>query len=135
MGVGYSGLSTRYDAIRFAHLVEVCELSKASFRVRSFLKATKRTNPVTKKVPETVELLVWIHDNFIDLGSTADLQLRTSLMIGFFVCLRISEIENMRGGDLVSQSTEEGRALTIRIRKSKTDQEGHGGFTAIITNW
>ena len=35
-GVGYSGILTRYAAIRFAHFVEWCDLSKASFRIRSF---------------------------------------------------------------------------------------------------
>ena len=51
MGVGYSGLVTRYSAIRFVHLIEGCDLSKASFRVGSLLNAIKRLNPATKKAP------------------------------------------------------------------------------------
>ena len=124
MGVGYSGLVTRYAAIRFVHLVEGCDFGKAAFRVKSFLKAIKRMNPVTKKAPVTVELLLRIHANFIDSNCVSDLQLWAALMIGFFFCLRISEIQDLGENDLVFQSNPEGNALTIRIRKSKTDQEG-----------
>ena len=49
MGAGYSGLVTRYSAIRFVHLIEGCDLSKASFRVRSFSNAINCMNPVTKR--------------------------------------------------------------------------------------
>ena len=117
MGVGHSVLLTRYAAIRFVHLAEGCDLSKASFRARSFLKAVKRMIHVAEKAPFTAELLSWIKDNFTGVNSISDSQLWSALMIGFFYCLRISEIENLRENDLVSQSTDEGRALTIRIRK------------------
>ena len=68
MGVGYSGVLTRYAAIRFVHLVEGCDLSKALFLVRSFLKTIKRMNYATKKLPVTVELLSWVKGNFANLG-------------------------------------------------------------------
>ena len=109
-GVGYSGLVKRYSEIRFVRLIEGCDLSKESCRARSFLKAIKRLNPVAKEAPVAVELLSWIYGNFIDPKSVADLQLRASLMIGFF-CLRISEIEDLRENDLACQSTEDGNAL------------------------
>ena len=83
MGVGYSALVTRYCAIRFVHLVEGCDLSKASFRIRSFLKAAKRLNPVMKKIPATIELSTWISSNFIDSQSLPDTQLWAALMVGF----------------------------------------------------
>ena len=85
------------------------------------MKSIKRSNPVTKKAPVTVELLSGIYVNFIDTKSVADFQLRVALMIGFssVFCLRISEIGDLGGNDLVAQSTEEGDALTVRIRKSK----------------
>ena len=87
MGVGYSALVTRCCAIRFVHLVEGCDLSNASFRIRSFLKAAKRLNPVMKKIPATVELLSWISSNFVDPQSLPGNQLWAALMVGFsFVC-------------------------------------------------
>ena len=60
MGVWYSGLLSSYADIRFVRLVEGCDLSKASFRVRSFSNAINIMNPVEKKDPVAVELLNWI---------------------------------------------------------------------------
>ena len=54
-GVGYSGLLTRYASIRLVHLVEGCDLRTASFRVRSSIKAIKRS--AAKKMPVDAELL------------------------------------------------------------------------------
>ena len=102
-------------------------MSKASFRVRSFLKAIKRLNPVTKKAPVTVELLSSIYENFIDPKSVADLQLWASLTIGFFG-LRISEIGDLGENDLVSQSTEEGVLLLFVYANSKQTKKGKGPY-------
>ena len=49
MGVGYSGLVARYSTIRFAHLIDGCDLSKASFRVRSFVRAIKGLTQLRRK--------------------------------------------------------------------------------------
>ena len=38
----------------------------------------------------------------------------------------------MGENDLVSQSTQEGNALTVRIRKSETDQEGQGALRSLL---
>ena len=132
MGVGYSALVTRCCAILFARLIEGCDLSNASFRIRSFLKAAKRLNPVMKKIPGTVELSTWISSHFIDSQSLPDNQLWAALMVGFFFCMRVSEIENLRENDLVFQNTDDGMALAIRIRKSKTDQEYHGALRPLL---
>ena len=96
------------------------------------MNAIKRLNPVTKKAPMAVELLKWIYENFIDPNSLADLQHWASLMIGFFFCLRISEIEELRENDLVFQSTQDVNARTVRIRKSKSDQEGQGALRSLL---
>ena len=85
-----------------------------------------------KKIPVTVELLSWISSNFIDPQSLPDNQLWAALMVGFFYCLRISEVGNLRENDLVSQQTDDGAALTIRIRKSKTDQESQGALRSLL---
>ena len=50
----------------------------------------------------------------------------------FFPCLRIAEIEDLGENDLLFQSTDEGNASTVRIRKSKTDQEGHGALRSLL---
>ena len=73
-----------------------CDLSDSTFRVLNYLKATKRLNPVAKKIPGTVELLLWTHSNFPDPTSMAGAQLWAALMSGFLF-LRISEIGNLMG--------------------------------------
>ena len=104
MGVCYSALLTRYDAIRFFHLVEGCDISKALFMVRNFLNAVKRMNPVMKKVHVTAELLSWVENNFVGENSMPDSQIWPSLMIDFLFCLRISEMDGLRENDRVFPS-------------------------------
>ena len=128
MGGGYSGLLTRYPAVRFPHLVEGFDLSKDSLMVRSIFKATKRLCPVAKKMPSTVELVEWIRINFIDASSVGGNQLWAALMAGFFFCLRMSEIENLRENDVVAQSVDGEVSLSIRIRKSKNAQDARGAL-------
>lgn len=53
-------------------------------------------------------------------------------MIGFFFCLRISGLGNLRENDLVFRKTDEGMALAIRIRKSKTDQGPQGALRSLL---
>ena len=121
LGVGHSGLVTRYDAIRLVRLVEDCDISKAAFRGRGFLKAVKRTNTVVKKyllLPNCYRGPKIISPTLIQS------QIRNSGLIwrSISFLVGISEIKNLRGNDLVLQSTDDCRALTIRIRKSKTAQ-------------
>ena len=66
MSVRYCGFLNRYAAIRFAHLIDGRDLSKASFRVMIYLGAIKRLNHVGKKIPDAVELLLRIKTNYVD---------------------------------------------------------------------
>lgn len=90
MGVGHSGLLTRYDAIRFVRTVACFDLSKSSFRVGIFPNAVKRTNPVAEKVPADVVLIPWVKDNFVDVNSMPDSQLWSDLANRFLRLLKNS---------------------------------------------
>lgn len=55
---------------------------------------------------------------------------RAMLLIGFGAALRRSEIVALTIGDVAAET----RGLTVRVRRSKTDQHGHGKRIAIWAN-
>jgi site-specific recombinase XerD len=95
--------------------------------VKAVLKGIKRKNEREKRkasgisYAELVRMVGKCNDRFLGARD------RALLWLGWCSAMRRSEIANINIGDL--EFTDEG--LLISIRRSKTDQEGHGQIVAI----
>lgn len=66
-------------------------------------------------------------------GSLIDKRDRALLLMGFFGAFRRSELGTLRVSDLHEERSADGRpVIVVTLRKSKTDQEGHGMAKAIF---
>ena len=62
MCLSHSGLSTRYCAVRYMHIVSGHkDLSFRAFRIQAFSKAMKRKPQRRKKSPPAADLAQWLH--------------------------------------------------------------------------
>ena len=121
-------LARRLAAIRAAHLRAGHEPPSSSEAVRATLRGIRRTigaAPV-KKAPATAELVRAMIDA-CDVGTLPGLRDRALLLLGFagafrrgeLVALDVADLEEVAGG------------LRVRVRRSKTDQEGQGSVVPV----
>src|SRR5262245_46244788 len=98
----------------------------SSEAIKAVLAGIRRSigTGLTRKAPVTAETVRAIMPS--DLGGLRD---RASLLLGFAGALRRSELVALNVDDL--EETAEG--LHVRIRRSKTDQEGAG--RTLVRGW
>jgi site-specific recombinase XerD len=122
-----STIGRRVAAIRYAHKLASLPLPTDDERVRATVRGIRRSLGAapSKKMPATAERV-------IGMAPLAGMRLsairdRALLLIGFAGAFRRSELVALNVEDL--EETAEG--IRITIRRSKTDQEGHGHVIAI----
>jgi site-specific recombinase XerD len=126
-GLKASTITRRCAGIRYIHRIAGVESPTSSESIKAVLSGIKRTigTSVTRKAPATAETVrVIIAEMPTDLRGLRD---RALLLIGFAGALRRSELVALDVADL--EESPEG--FHVRIRRSKTDQEGTGDFVSI----
>lgn len=127
-GIRYSTISRRVAAIRYAHALAGHESPTGRDLVKGALSGIRRTIGVApmQKAPATVERVADMVRACPDtLGGRRD---RALLLLGFAGAFRRSELVGLHVEDL--EETPEG--LRVRIRRSKTDQEGAGQVVPVL---
>ena len=122
-----STIGRRVAAIRYAHKLAGLPLPTDDERVRATVRGIRRSLGAapSKKMPATAERVIGMAPLAgTRLSSTRD---RALLLIGFAGAFRRSELVALDLEDI--EETAEG--LRVTIRRSKTDQEGHGHVIAI----
>lgn len=118
-----STLGRRLAAIRAAHLRAGHESPSGSEVVRATLRGIRRTVGVAprKKAPATADVVRAMADG-CDVKTLVGLRDRALLLLGFAGAFRRSELVALDITDLEEVSG----GLRVRLRRSKTDQEGQG---------
>ena len=90
------------------------------------LRIIAKKDVTCRNYPLNLELMDWIYDALgfseiekglsDDAGKSAKYELRAALTVGFLYALRVSEIENLRIGD-IRISHEEGNSLLTVYKK------------------
>jgi len=120
-------LQRRLVAIARAHQLAGHESPTSSEGVRAVLKGIRRQKSVAQRrvapltVPVLRQVLVHLPDSLLGVRD------RALLLLGFAGALRRSELVELDVADL--QEVDEG--LVLRLRRSKTDQEGAGTIKGI----
>jgi site-specific recombinase XerD len=122
-----STIGRRVAAIRYAHKLAGLPLPTDDERVRATMRGIRRSlgTARAKKTPATVERIIAMAP--IQGGRLANIRDRALLLFGFASAMRRSELAALDFEDL--EETPDG--LRVTIRRSKTDQEGHGDVIAI----
>jgi site-specific recombinase XerD len=122
-----STIGRRVAAIRYAHKLAGLPLPTDDERVRATMRGIRRSlgTARAKKTPATVERIVAMAP--IAFERAADIRDRALLLFGFASAMRRSELAALNFEDI--EETADG--LRVTIRRSKTDQEGHGDVIAV----
>ena len=126
-GLKASTITRRCAGIRYMHRMAGLEPQTSSEAIKAVLAGIRRSvgTAVTRKAPATAEAIrAIVAEMPSDLRGLRD---RALLLLGFAGALRRSELVALDVVDL--EETTEG--LLVRIRCSKTDQEGVGDFVSI----
>ena len=125
-GISPSTLTRRTAAIKYAHEAKGHQSPTSSKLVTTTMKGIRRSSETKKqKLPATADRLsLMISYCQPNLAGKRD---KAILLLGFAGAFRRSELAALRISDL--EVTADG--LRVTIRKSKTDQEGHGQTIAI----
>ncbi|KAA1399661.1 site-specific integrase [Aeromicrobium ginsengisoli] len=130
-GVSTSRLDVTVAAIRARHIDEGLEdptavrgvqlVVRGLRRIDAGERAVKQAHPLT--VAEVRRML-----GTLDRATLAGKRDAAILLIGFAGALRRSEISNLRVSDLSFKAD----GVVVRLRKSKSDQEGAGAFVGVV---
>ena len=128
LGIQHSVLTKGFYAVRYIRIVEGLEdLTLRAHRIQCIVKSVKLRGETCKKLPFTTDLIRWLRTQLTDDASTRVphnvAQLWGGLLVAFFFCLRISEIQALTVNDIKITHDEKGSVLPIIIRGAKTDQE------------
>ena len=130
LGLHPSSIRAKIDGVRFYHIVAgSTDFPPHGLRYKQLLKALQKKRPAHRKLPVIPDILSWFYRrlNFAR-GDKRFAMIRAALILGFAFSLRGSEIKNSKWCD-VNFCVGKGHSyLMICIRKSKTDQEGHGAI-------
>jgi integrase len=122
-----STIGRRVAAIRYAHKLAGLPLPTDDERVRATVRGIRRSLGAapSKKMPATAERVI----GMAPLAGTrlSAIRDRALLLIGFAGAFRRSELVALNADDI--EETADG--LRVTIRRSKTDQEGHGDVIAV----
>ncbi|MDX7953362.1 site-specific integrase [Lichenihabitans sp. Uapishka_5] len=126
-GLKVSTITRRAAAISFAHKAHGHDSPTAQKAVKSVMRGIRRSigTAVDAKAPATAKTITAMLKRAP--GTLAGKRDRALLLIGFAAALRRSELVALNVADIERQP----EGIIIRIRKSKTDQEGSGHEVAI----
>ncbi len=127
-GIKPATISRRVAAIRYAHRLAGLPAPTDDERVRATVRGIRREKGIApkKKAPATSDKLIAMAA--AGDGSLTALRDRALLLLGFAGAFRRSELVALDVPDLA----EVDGGLLVTIRRSKTDQEGHGAAVAIV---
>lgn len=121
-GFKVSTITRRAAAIAFAHRTLGCPPPTASEPVKAVLRGIRRQlgSAVEQKAPATARAIAKLVKRCPD--SVVGKRDRAVLLLGFAAALRRSELADLCVDDLTFGP----EGLVVRIRRSKTDQDGEG---------
>ncbi len=121
-GLKVSTITRRAAAIAFAHRSLGCPPPTASEPVKAVLRGIRRQlgSAVEQKAPATARAIAKLVKRCPD--SVVGKRDRAVLLLGFAAALRRSELAELTVEDLTFGP----EGLVVRIRRSKTDQDGEG---------
>ncbi len=127
-GLKASTITRRIAAIRYIHLLGGLEPPTNSEIVRATLKGIRRTlgTSPSQKAAATADLIIKMVQHCPN--NLMGFRDKALLLLGFAAALRRSEIVALKVKDI--EITQNG--MRVRIRKSKTDQEGQGYFIPVL---
>ena len=127
-GASVSTIGRRLAAIGYAHKLKGFDAPGSAEPVRAVFRGIRRRigTAVTQKAPATARAIAAMLDQ-VPPSRLTGIRDRALLLIGFAAALRRSELVDLKVNDV--EIGEEG--ATVRIRRSKTDQEGAGAAIAI----
>jgi site-specific recombinase XerD len=126
-GLKASTITRRCAGIRYMHRMAGLEPPTSSEAIKAVLAGIRRSigTSVTRKAPATAETIrAMIEEMPTDLRGLRD---RALLLLGFAGAFRRSELVALDVDD-IDEGTE---GIHVRIKRSKTDQEGAGDFVSI----
>jgi site-specific recombinase XerD len=129
-GLSVATVAQRAGAIRWAHEAADLASPTASKAVRATLAGIRRrvgVAPKAQKSAATTDRLRAMLSHAAGDGLKAKRD-RALLLLGFAMAARRSELVELEVGDLEDRD----RGLLVRIRRSKTDQEGAGHEVAVL---
>ena len=132
--IGAATCAKYVSAIRFFHIVSgYQDFTKVGQRYQIILKSFRRNRPSEKKYPASTDLLKYIYECHVNVDQqrVIDLELWSSLTLGFFFLLRSSEIRNIRHMDVMLGLDNNRPFITLFIQQSKTDQQRRGTFRTL----
>jgi len=126
-GLRPSTIGRRLAAIRYAHKLGGLAIPTDDERVRATMRGIRRCHGVApvKKAPATAEKVMAMAA--MADGRLASLRNRALLLFGFASAMRRSELAGINVADIEETTS----GLRVTIRRSKTDQEGHGDVIAV----
>ena len=133
-GVAVSTLRVDLAAIRTAHLLAGVPLDLRDPRLAMVVEGITRktgTRPTRQAAPAVPDVLRQLLAACQPATTALGARDRTMLLLGFGAALRRSELVALRLGDVERVP---GRGLRLLVRRSKTDQHGHGQDIAIWAN-
>ena len=133
-GVAISTLRVDLAAIRTAHLLAGIPLDLRDARLAMVVEGITRktgTRPTRQAAPAVPDVLRQLLAACQPAGSALGARDRAMLLLGFGAALRRSELVALRLGDVTPVP---GRGLRLLVRRSKTDQHGHGQDIAVWAN-
>lgn len=122
-----STIGRRVAAVLYAHKLAGLASPTDDERVKAVIRGIRRKQGVApaKKAPADYVTVLAMCANVG--GGLAPLRDRALLLLGFSIAARRSELVALDVADIVKNE----RGLMVRIRRSKTDQEGRGATVAV----
>ena len=134
LGVAVSTLRVDLAAIRTAHLLAGVPLDLRHPRLAMVVEGITRgrgARPGRQAAPAVPAVLRLLLGACQPASAALGARDRAMLLLGFGAALRRSELVALRLGDVASVP---GRGIRLLIRRSKTDQHGHGQDVAVWAN-
>ena len=133
-GVAVSTLRVDLAAIRTAHLFAGIPLDLRDPRLAMVVEGITRakgTRPARQAAPAVPDVLRLLLAACPPPGTALGARDRAMLLLGFAAALRRSELVTLQLGDVEPVA---GRGLRLLVRRSKSDQHGHGQEIAVCAN-
>ena len=128
-GVSHSGPVARYYDFRYMHLIYGrADIPNRAFRINDPTGELKRKSARSQELPFAIDLMTWLYKNWIIDAEINESQICIwgAVAIGFFFCMRIAEIQNLRRCDVSFSRGDSRQRLSIFFAKSKNGQGGIG---------
>jgi len=133
-GVAVSTLRVDLAAIRTAHLLAGIALDLRHPHLAMVVEGItcgRGTRPTRQAAPAVPDVLRRLLAACPPAGGALGARDRAMLLLGFGAALRRSELVALQLGEVVPVP---GRGLRVLVRRSKTDQHGHGQDVAVCAN-